>query len=179
MHMPARTHMTIAHEVYRTNRRASSSLNGECTVQLLLGKSGWNTMHNTVEIRFCEGEAYFTASHCATASRLEKLFLHVSIYGEFTIQLPQHRLIIFSICVPGRADICVCVCMWNSKQYKCNVAVGCLYSIVASFIGLCGSRCQCIGAYVCTILGVFFFPSSYASSRVLCSYTTNHLECCR
>lgn len=39
---------------------------------------------------------------------------------------------------------CVCECMANSKQYKSNVAAGCLYSIVASFIGLCGSASMCL-----------------------------------
>lgn len=58
----------------------------------------------------------------------------------------------------------------NSKQG--NVAVGCLYSIVASFIGLCGAACVYVCnldyVYVCTMFcWFFFFFSSLHSVRVL------------
>lgn len=60
--------------------------------------------------------------------------------------------------------LCICICLFvcnvNSKQYKGNVAAGCLYSIVASFIGLCGSvwmyMCYCMCLYGRTFVQMFF-----------------------
>lgn len=51
----------------------------------------------------------------------------------------------------------MCVCVFaNSKQHKGIVAVGCLYTIVASFIGLCGLNCTFMCVCLHNVLCFFF-----------------------